>query len=199
MTDNISLPQSESYATSLADSVVFTSQDVQWAKVNENAIIPSKRKEDGCYDIRALPSDEDIVIKPKEIVEVRTGIASAFSPNMRVDVKRERGSSGSIGLVPRCGQIDSGYRGEWFLKFQTSTNATIILTKSVSKVTHIYHRKWKYIPFIKDHIIYYPFTKAVCQAAFEFVPDTNDNEISYEKLKSIPSERGMGKLGSSGK
>jgi dUTP pyrophosphatase len=199
MTENISLPQSESYTTSLADSVVFTSQDVQWAKVDENAIIPSKRKEDGCYDIRALPSDEDIIIKPKKIVTIRTGIASAFSPNMRVDVKRERGSSGSIGLVPRCGQIDSGYRGEWFLKFQTSTKATIILTKSVSEITHAFPRKWKLIPFIKKHVIYYPFSKAVCQAAFEFVPDTTDYEISYAKLKSIPSERGIGKLGSSGK
>ncbi len=34
-----------------------------WAKVKDNAIIPTKRLEDGCYDIYAC-IEEEIVIKP---------------------------------------------------------------------------------------------------------------------------------------
>jgi dUTP pyrophosphatase len=87
----------------------------------------------------------------------------------------------------RCGQIDSGYRGEWFVMLQNTTNKTIVIT-----------------PLVKDKVVYddrieYPLTKAICQAALEVSPYVNTKEISYEELSKIPSQRGIGKLGSSGK
>jgi len=157
-----------------------------WAKVKDSAIIPTKRLEDGCYDIYAC-IEEEIVIKPHEIVTVPTGIASAFSHKYRLDFQRERGSTGSIGLVPRCGQVDSGYRGEVFLKLQNTTNKNIVISTFVED------------KFENDQVVIYPVTKAVCQAALEIVPEVEEKEISYEDLVKIPSERGMGRLGSSGK
>lgn len=157
-----------------------------WAKVKENAIIPTKRLEDGCYDIYAC-IDGEIVIKPHEIVTLPTGIASAFSHKYRLDFQRERGSTGSIGLVPRCGQVDSGYRGEVFLKLQNTTNKNIVISTFVED------------KFENDQVVIYPVIKAVCQAALEIVPEVEEEEISYEDLVKIPSERGMGRLGSSGK
>lgn len=162
-----------------------------FAKVKPTAIIPSKRKEDGCYDIYADQSIDEIVIKPGEIKEVPTGIATAFSYKYRLDFQRERGSTGSIGLVPRCGQIDSGYRGEIFLQLQNVTDNFIVLTNKEEKV--VFNNSGGV-----DYVLY-PIAKAVCQAALEIVPDVEEKEIPYEELEKIPSQRGKGKLGDSGK
>lgn len=47
--------------------------------------------------------------------------------------------------------------------------------------------------------IFYPETKAIAQLVLHTVPDVDTEEISYEELQKIPSTRGTGKLGSSGK
>lgn len=161
--------------------------ELYWAKVKPDAIIPTKRVEDGCYDIYACTNKDEIVIKPHAIVDVPTGIASAFSHKYRLDFQRERGSTGSIGLTPKCGQIDSGYRGEIFLKLQNTTDKYIVLSNK-------YNEK-----FEDTYGIIYPMSKAVCQAALEIVPEVEEKEITYEELLAIPSERGTGALGSSGK
>ena len=161
--------------------------EIYWAKVNPNAIIPTKRLEDGCYDIYACTDKEEIIIKPHDIVTIPTGIASAFSHKRRLDFQRERGSTGSIGLVPRCGQVDSGYRGAIFLKMQNTTNKFIVISS-------------KYKEKFEDEFgVVYPMSKAICQAALEIVPEDEGKEITYEELLAIPSERGTGALGSSGK
>jgi dUTP pyrophosphatase len=159
---------------------------VYWAKVKPDAIIPTKRLEDGAYDIYICTNDEEIIISPHQIVTVATGIASAFSHKYRLDFQRERSSTG-FGLVPRSGQIDSGYRGEIFLKLQNTTNKFIVLSKK--------HKE----KFEDVYGVIYPLSKAVCQAALEYVPEVEEEEISYEDLLKIPSERGTGALGSSGK
>ena len=54
----------------------------------------------------------------------------------------------------------------------------------------------------EDHLnnsIFYPETKAIAQLILHEVPVVNVEEISYEELKSIPSERKDNNLGSSGK
>ena len=56
--------------------------------------------------------------------------------------------------------------------------------------------------FVENEIInsiVYPYSKAIVQAIIAPVLKTNKEEISYEDLKNIPSERGLGSLGSSGK
>lgn len=45
----------------------------------------------------------------------------------------------------------------------------------------------------------YPYSKAICQALILPVPKMNSKEVTYDELKSIASERGMGMLGSSNK
>ncbi|QSF43373.1 dCTP deaminase/dUTPase family protein [Paenibacillus tianjinensis] len=176
MTDIIKQPFQEE----VNDKILY------FAKVKETAIIPSKRVEDGCYDIYADQALKLIIINPNEIVTIPTGIASAFSSKYRLDFQRERGSTGSIGLVPRCGQVDSGYRGEVFIKLQNVTNRTIIITDN------------KEIIALGDYVVY-PMSKAICQAALEIVPEVDVIEITPEQLESIPSERGKGKIGSSNK
>lgn len=165
----------------------MSNETLYFAKVNEDATIPTKRQEDGCYDIYVLFEEDEVVIKPHEIVGFNTGIATAVSYKYRLDFQRERGSTGSIGLVPRCGQVDSGYRGEIFLKLQNTTNKNIVISKLVDDKVET------------ETEIKYPITKAVCQMAVEIVPEMKEEVISYEELLNIPSERGTGALGSSGK
>ena len=45
----------------------------------------------------------------------------------------------------------------------------------------------------------YPYEKAICQALVVPVPTVEVEEYTYEELKAIPSQRGNGALGSSGK
>ena len=167
------------------------STQIYFAKVKQNAIIPSKREEDGCYDVYACFDEDYITIPPSSIKLIPTGIASAFSSKYRVGV-RERGSSGTKGLAYRAGQIDSGYRDEWFIPINNTTNKLIVVAKP-----H-YLRENPFLSECKD-ITVYPYNKAICQVALEEVPQVEVKEISYDVLKNIPSERGTGKLGSSGK
>ena len=53
---------------------------------------------------------------------------------------------------------------------------------------------------IEEGFIIYPYKKALFQAIIHRVHNEMENEeISFEELKKIPSERVDGKLGSSGK
>jgi dUTP pyrophosphatase len=162
--------------------------EIIFAKIRPDAVIPSKKYEDGCYDLYACFSEDYIEIKPGELKMIPTGIASAFAPKYRASI-RERGSSGSKGLARRCGEVDSGYRDEWFVYINNTSNKTIFIAKKE----------------VADRMgegmcaTIYPYEKALTQVAFEYVPNLRVREKTYEELLQIPSERGLGKLGSSGK
>jgi dUTP pyrophosphatase len=164
--------------------IIYKYEIINFAKTNPNAIIPSKRKEDGAYDIYACFDKKYIVIRPNEIIGIPTGIASAFDSKYRI-VFQERGSTGIIGLKINAGLIDSGFRGEWFVLLNNTSNKTIYIDKRFEKTEH----------FTEE--VHYPYTKAICQAKVQEVPDVFISEISYEELKNITSERGIGALGSS--
>lgn len=187
--------------------------DIKFAKVHPNAIIPSKRDEDMGFDIYACFDEDYIVINSHETKLIPTGIASACDSNYGFLVF-ERGSTGSKGIARRCGVIDSGYRNEWFIGLTNTTNKTLYISK-ISKeeiIDRIYNaddmsKKWDSIfgsvVSIKDNlennIFVYPYSKAIAQALVIPVPKTEVKEISFDELKEIKSERGMGALGSSNK
>ena len=160
---------------------------VRFAKVKPDAIIPSKRLEDAGMDVYACFDEDYLVIPPHSTVLVPTGIASACSVDY-VFLLRERGSNGSKGLAQRAGVIDSGYRGEWFVPL-TNTNsvAMVIVKKGVE------------LPLIYEHAKLYPYEKGIAQALVVPVPRLAIEEMPYENLQQIPSERGKGALGSSNK
>lgn len=163
------------------------SQQIKFAKVKPEAIIPSKRVEDAGFDIYACFEEDYMVIKPHETKLIPTGIASACDPSLYLQLY-ERGSTGTKGMGQRCGVIDSGYRGEWFVPITNHNNVPIIISKNDN------------LPMdFKDLAIVYPYTKAICQAVVHFVPLVEVEEISYADLKAIASERGVGALGSSNK
>ncbi len=197
--------------------------ELLWAKVKPDAIIPTKRDEDAGYDIYPCFEEDYIVIPPHETKMIPTGIASAFSDDY-VAVLKERGSTGTKGIAQRCGVIDSGFRNEWICPITNTTDRNMIISKiTLDELIKNYayetpdkdvylegfdhssiYLKYNYISFDEDCVvdeptIIYPYLKAICQALILPVPKMNAKEISYDDLKSITSERGMGMLGSSQK
>lgn len=185
--------------------------NVKFAKVKPNAIIPSKRDEDMGFDIYACFDEDYMIINPHETKLVPTGIASSCSPDFGF-LLRERGSTGSKGIALRCGVIDSGYRNEWFIGLTNTTNKALYISKFDKRETIKKDIKnSEYADLLDDEdillsekeidemMILYPYSKAIAQALVISVPKTNVEEVSYEELKEIRSERGMGALGSSNK
>ena len=165
---------------------------VKFAKVRPTAKIPTKRVEDAGYDIYADFEEDYMLIPPHETVMIPTGIASACDTDYCF-VLKERGSTGTKGMAQRCGIIDSGYRDEWFVPITNTTDDYIIIAKSDDTSTDVFGS----IPMKK--IIRYPYEKAICQALVVPVPTVDVEEYTYEELLAIPSSRGTGALGSSGK
>ena len=167
---------------------MLNENDLYFAKVNPNAIIPSKRLEDAGYDLYACFDEDYMVIEPHETKLIPSGIATAFSPKY-VAILKERGSNGSKGIAQRCGVIDSGYRNEWFVPLTNTTTKTVVISKLPKEQ----------LPLMLQEGIVYPYTKGIAQFIMVEVPVLDVHEISFDDLKHFKSERGMGALGSSGK
>lgn len=163
-------------------------QLIYFAKMKEQAIIPTKREEDGAFDIYACFEEDYMVIKPHETKMIATGLASAFSPDY-VAILKERGSNGSKGIGQRAGVVDSGYRGEWFVPLTNHNDVPVVILKETYKEDQA---------AFADAIIY-PYEKGISQCIMVQVPKLATTEISYETLLKFESERGTGALGSSGK
>lgn len=206
--------------------------DLVFAKIRPNAIIPTKDNENAGRDVYACFDEDYILIQMHETKLIPTGIASAMTPKYEIRL-RDRGSNGSKGIHVNAGTIDSGYRGEWFVAWCNTNYKDVFLSKlSIEELIEKYGKEDEdgdiFIPidvnkpmtknrygyydnrnngvcvksneeiFCNDYI-FYPYSKAIAQAEVCEVPVMNQYEITYEELKSIPSKRGEGALGSSGK
>lgn len=163
---------------------------IYFCKIKPQARIPQKRAEDAGYDIYACIEEDYIKAKPHQTLMLSTGLASACPPEYYFQIA-ERGSTGTKGIGQRCGVIDSGYRGEWFIPITNHNTVPLYFVKP-EKLEELRDS------FEEDAIIY-PTSKAVCQALVLPVPKTEVFELSLEQLCAIKSDRSDGKLGSSGK
>lgn len=195
--------------------------DLLFAKVKPEAIIPTKDDENAGYDIYACFDEDFIVIPPHATKLIPTGIASCVSDKYYLQV-HERGSTGSKGMKYGAGVVDSSYRGEIFICINNVNDIEIIISKlPLEKLIEKYgveeefgSYKYTYINYGSREIdriclidtedneclsIIYPYNKAIAQLIVHEVPKMEVKEITYEELKTIPSKRGDGALGSSGK
>ena len=169
--------------------------NIKFAKVRENAIIPTREEYNAGLDVYCCFDEGYIIIEPNQTRLISTGIASAIPIDYYIQIQ-ERGSSGSKGIKYSAGVIDSSYRGEWFLA-TTNTNKRpiLIIKKEVLDDMCCVARE-----IIEKGYIIYPYEKALFQAIIHNVcNEISQEEISFDELSKIPSERGDGKLGSSGK
>lgn len=153
-------------------------------KLNGDATVPTKREEDGGYDIYPSFAEDEFIIEPLETKLVPTGIATAFDKD-KVALLRERGSTGTRGMSLKAGVIDSGYRGEWFVAINNTSDKTLVISKNVNR------------PFVMGNYQFYPYIKGIAQ--FTLVKSYHENPEVVEDINQFESERGKGKLGSSNK
>jgi len=164
------------------DKIVF-------AKVKENAQIPARDSWNAGFDIYPCFEEESFIIEPHTTALVPTGIASAVPENYYIQIQ-ERGSTGSKGIKYSAGVIDSSYRGEWFLATTNTNNKPILITKM-----DIASLPENVKELIEKAYIVYPYTKALFQGIVHCVHnELSVEEITFEELQKIPSQRGDGKL-----
>ena len=159
---------------------------IQFAKLRENAVIPSKRDEDSDYDLYACFDEEEFVIPAFSTRLIPTGIISAFDENLGVKFE-ERGSNTKWCGIVQAGVIDSGYRGEWVCAMYNGNPVPAHITKAVTEVQRLSDR------------VLVPYGKAVCQFHVREILKVAVEEVSVDAVLSRTSARGAGKLGSSGK
>lgn len=165
--------------------MIVPDRKLYFAKLHNDARIPSKKDEDAGYDIYPCFEGNVLLIEPGEIVLVPTAIASAFSENY-VMVVKERSSTGAKGMSVRMGVVDSGYRGEIKIGINNTSTKKILIAKDLSTVDG-------------DDYVVYPYEKAIAQLLLLPLPKFEVGELSYEELVKYTSERMDGTLGSSGK
>lgn len=159
---------------------------VKFAKIKEDAIIPEYGRDgDGWLDVYAC-SNEDIYIQPHEVKLIPTGICSTFDKKYRISLG-ERGSNTKSTLILMSGKIDSNYTGEWFVALYNGNNIPVELTHNVKEV------------YKCEDYISVPISKAICQCGIEEIPDVSIEEVNKDYILNLKTNRGDGKLGSSGK
>ena len=180
--------------------------DIKFLKINDKAIIPTKRNEDAAFDLYTTGvehgdyvEDEEILIHPGETVKLLTGLKAVIPPDVWVLVK-ERSSTAKTGLSIRSGVIDSGYRGEWAIMMTNCGRMDILISRN-------YHGKPDLCTTEKrnsDGSLYshwiMSFDKAVAQAVVMPKLNVGCGEISQAEFDAAPKTiRGDGGWGNSGK
>ena len=160
--------------------------EIKFARLRPDAKIPSKRDEDSDYDLYACFDEEEFVIPALSTAFIPTGIVSAFAPNLGVKIE-ERGSNAKWCGITQAGVIDSGYRGEWFVAMYNGNSVPVHISKAVSEVER------------RADAVFVPYSKAVCQFNVREIISAEIKTVSVEEIMAAPSERGAGRLGSSGK
>ncbi len=166
-------------------------KNIYFAKVKQNAIIPSKKREDAGYDIYACFEEDYIEIPSMETKLIPTGIAWASSPKYYMQIE-ERSSTGSKGIKRSAGIIDSGYRGE--IKIATyNANKLPLIISNIDE--NVFKEKYN----VKKEVLFYNTSKAIAQGIIHKVEKTRVKELNYSQLKEIPSTRKDQGFGSTNK
>lgn len=179
-------------------------------KLNEKAVIPSKREEDSGYDLYGIIEEDYLIINPGESKVIGTGLAVELPKGYGL-VIANRSGNGSKGLVYGAHIIDSGYRGEVFINVHNISNKVIVITdldfdefrsRVISKINELEGilDKEEISMLIKDRLKQDKYTlikksKALVQAMI--IPTLHLPVVEVDELSE--SERGDGTMGSSGK
>lgn len=183
-----------------------------WYKLKPQAIIPTKCSENAGFDIYTI--EENVTLEPHSQHLFSTGLAAVVEEGWWLRAE-DRGSTGSKGLHIHCGVVDNGYRGEIFICLNNDnpypvkfTNAeepgihkhqeTQMITRKNSDglVLAVYETK---LVDVIDYLVY-PTSKAIAQLVLIPQPDVYSRELTVEEWEAEKiTERGEGKLGSSGK
>lgn len=169
----------------------YNPKQIYFAKVKGNAIIPTRQSENAGYDFYATFDEEYILVEPYKTKLIPTGIAWASSEEYYLQIE-ERSSTGTKGIKRSCGVIDSGYRGEIKIAIFNANDVPLVFSEYSEEDIRRKHPEL-------GEMLFYSTSKAIAQGIVHRVEDVQPREISLEALLLIPSKRGDGGWGSSGK
>jgi len=165
--------------------------------VDDGGTIPTKRDEDGWYDVYAKRTEDAVYVIPCLTTKlIPTGLHTACSSKYRMSIG-ERGSNTKSGLMTMAGKIDSGFTGEWFVALYNASNDKIKFICTKEKFD-----EWKlnnYFPAFDDVYQWVDINKAIAQFAVEEVPVMDVKTCTVDEILNRVTERGTGALGSSNK
>lgn len=162
--------------------------NIKFCKMDNYAIIPTKRDEDAAFDLYAIKSEAS-ALAPNQSMKFYTGLKAIIPDDVWVLFK-ERSSTGSCGLSIRSGVIDSGYRGEWIVTMTNCSEYNMIFTNEAAK------------PYFNEQekVWYIGLGKAIAQFIVMPKLDISSEEIDEDNFSAAPKTlRGDGGWGSSGK
>ena len=165
---------------------------ILFCRLHEDAIIPSKTKDNAGYDVYACFDEDYIVVQPNQCVKIKTGIASVMADRYCMILK-ERSSVGSLNTSLVASVIDSSYRGEWLIAISNHNDIPFVIAKSFVLNEQI-KEETRHKTFVR-----YPYEKALTQGLLVEVPKVEVREISKQELEQYKTNRGAGGFGSSGK
>ena len=160
-----------------------------WFKMKPEAIIPTKTERNAGFDIYTI--DKDVWLKPhcQNLFATGLGIAVEEGWWLKAD---DRGSTGSRGIHIHCGVIDNNYRGELFICLKNDNAYPIYFT---NKRPMGFYRKW----YGRKYFVYNT-EKAIAQVMLILQPEVDSLELTVDEWNIAKNtDRGEGKLGSSGK
>lgn len=160
-----------------------------WYKMDERAIIPTKTPNNAGFDIYTI--DNDVVLKPHSQNLFSTGLGVYIEEGWWLKAD-DRGSTGSKGIHIHCGVIDNNYRGELFICLKNDNPYPVVFTDTQRPG---FHRTW----YGKRYFVY-STAKAIAQVMPILQPEVESKEFTFEEWNAVKdTDRGAGKLGSSGK
>lgn len=179
-----------------------------WYKLSDAAIIPTKTEKNAGFDIYTI--EKDVMLMPHEHKLFATGLAAVVEPGWWL-MAMDRGSTGSKGVHIHCGVIDNNYRGEIFICLNNDNDFPIKFTDAEEPGLHS-HKEQMHDPVGDNGLAYrlktvevidylvYPISKAIAQIMLVPQPDINSRELTSDEWDIVKdTDRGDGKLGSSGK
>jgi dUTP pyrophosphatase len=160
---------------------MFSKRKIYFSKLNKKAKLPNKLDENAGYDIFACFGENFIKIEPNETKLIPTGIAWACDKSFYMQIE-ERSSTGVKGIKRSAGVIDSGYRGEIKIAIYNGNNYPIYIS-NISEENLLKAEK------IKGDYLFYSTNKAIAQGIIHRVEKMQVEEIAYEDLLKISSQR----------
>lgn len=155
--------------------------------LREDAVLPTKRKEDSGYDIYTTQQD-DVVLLQGEKYNFATGLKTEV-PNDWGIILKEKGGMGNKNVSLRAGVVDAGYRGEIVVIMTNEDPKPVVFTRNPENYEALE---------LTGKATIVNLNKAITQAMIVYTPDCEVIQLKSENEFS-DSLRGKGKFGSSGK
>jgi len=178
-----------------------------WYKLNDAAVVPTKTENNAGFDI--YTTETDITLQPQEHRLFKTDLAVVPEEGWWLLVK-DRGSTGSKGIHVHCGVIDNNYRGEIFICLNNDNYYPVKFTNNEEPGLHTHKEKvhntvgessaYTLVEIEVIDYLVYPTSKAIAQIIPILQPVVESKVLSNAEWETYKNtDRGDGKLGSSGK